>query len=62
MPSWWGRAEQHRVGFSFNQFWGNVSIAVDGVAVKRDFRLASMRLGHYRVFVDGELILERAGL
>ncbi|NBE92420.1 hypothetical protein FE391_03370 [Nonomuraea sp. KC401] len=39
-----GEAEQHRVDFSFNQFWGNLSIAVDGVSVKRDLRLASLQL------------------
>jgi hypothetical protein len=35
---------EHDIDFSFNQFWGNLSIAVDGVPRKRDFRIASLQL------------------
>ncbi len=39
-----GQAEPHDLTFRFNKFWGNLSIAVDGDVVRRDFRLFSVRL------------------
>lgn len=39
-----GQQERHRVDFSFNQFFGNLSIHVDGVAVRLDFRFLSLNL------------------
>ena len=37
-----GEAERHRVHFVFDQFWGSVTIGVDGRRVTRDFRLFSL--------------------
>ena len=37
-----GEAERHRVHFLFDQFWGSVTITVDGRRVIRDHRLFSL--------------------
>ena len=39
-----GVTERHHVTFSFNKFWGNLSIKVDDVSVVRTVRLASIDL------------------
>jgi hypothetical protein len=39
-----GLSEKHRVGFHYNQFWGNVSITVDGVVKTTDLRIFSLSL------------------
>lgn len=39
-----GVNEQHRIDFSFDQFWGNLEIKVDGQTVIKDFRMLSLRL------------------
>ena len=39
-----GQAEKHRVVFSFNKFWGNLAITVDGSPVVRDLRTFSVSL------------------
>jgi len=48
-----GIAEQHRVDFSFDQFVGNLEIKVDGQAVVKDFRFASLKLTKRYEFVVG---------
>lgn len=39
-----GVHERHHVQFSFNKFWGNLSITVDNTDVVRTVRLASVDL------------------
>ena len=39
-----GQHEQHQVMFSFNKFWGNLSITVDGEPAVRDLRMFSLKL------------------
>ena len=39
-----GVNERHHVQFSFNKFWGNLSITVDNTDVVRTVRLASVDL------------------
>ena len=39
-----GEQERHVVVFSFNKFWGGLSIKVDGSPVTRELRLASLNL------------------
>ena len=39
-----GTAEKHHVVFSFNKFWGNLAITVDGVPSVRDLRTVSVNL------------------
>lgn len=39
-----GTNERHRVEFSFNKFWGGLSIKVDGANVVRTVRTASIQL------------------
>ena len=39
-----GTSEKHEVVFSFNKFWGNVAITVDGVPAVRDLRTVSVKL------------------
>ena len=39
-----GTAEKHDVVFSFNKFWGNLAITVDGVPAVRDLRTFSVNL------------------
>lgn len=64
-----GAQERHRVDFSFNQVWGNVLIAIDGVPVQRDFRLLSLNLvkryelpvGVHHVVIEKERKLWFAG-
>jgi hypothetical protein len=41
------------VVFSFNKFWGNLSITVDNTNVVRAFRLASLDLGAALLKVRG---------
>ena len=36
-----GRAEQHAVVFTFDKFWGTLSVTVDGSPVVRDLRTVS---------------------
>lgn len=39
-----GVNEQHRVDFSFDQFYGNLEIKVDGQPALKDFRMFSFSL------------------
>ncbi|GAA4603557.1 hypothetical protein GCM10023107_64560 [Actinoplanes octamycinicus] len=39
-----GVAERHTVEFSFNKFWGNLSIKVDGINIVRTIRFQSFSL------------------
>lgn len=39
-----GHQEKHGVVFSFNKFWGNLSITVDGSPAVRDLRTFSVSL------------------
>ena len=48
-----GEHERHRVGFSFNQFWGQVEILVDGESVRRDLALFSLNLVRRYAFTVG---------
>jgi hypothetical protein len=48
-----GDTERHQVTFSFNKFWGNLSITVDGVNVVRTVRLGSLDLVKRYDFVVG---------
>jgi hypothetical protein len=49
-----GDAERHLIHFSFDQFWGNLSISVDGRRIIRDFRLFSLRTTKRYRFTVGE--------
>ncbi len=49
-----GDVERHQVTFSFNKFWGVLSIKVDGVAVVRQLRMYSLSLEKCDEFVVGE--------
>lgn len=48
-----GVTERHRVEFSFNKFWGNLSIKVDDVSIVRTVRVASIELVKRYEFVVG---------
>lgn len=48
-----GVEEQHRVVFSFNKFWGGLSITVDGVDIVRTVRFGSIELVKRYDFVVG---------
>ena len=39
-----GATERHQVVFSFNKFWGNLSITVDDTNIVRTVRIASVEL------------------
>ena len=39
-----GQHERHRVGFYYNQFWGNLRISVDGEVKRTDLRIFSLSL------------------
>ena len=49
-----GQVERHQVTFSFNKFWGGLSIAVDGVSVVRTVRIGSIGLVKRWDFVVGQ--------
>jgi hypothetical protein len=48
-----GDTERHQVLFSFNKFWGNLAITVDGANIVRTVRLASVDLVKRYEFVVG---------
>ncbi|GAA2548082.1 hypothetical protein GCM10010435_16790 [Winogradskya consettensis] len=48
-----GSDERHQVRFTFNKFWGNLSIEVDGVNVVKTLRVASVTLVKSYDFVVG---------
>lgn len=48
-----GVTERHQVVFSFNKFWGNLSITVDDASIVRTVRLASLELVKRYEFVVG---------
>jgi len=48
-----GDAERHEVLFSFNKFWGSLTITVDGADIVRTVRLASLDLVKQYDFVVG---------
>ena len=39
-----GEEERHSVVFSFDKFWGGLSITVDGMPVRQELRLLSFKL------------------
>jgi hypothetical protein len=39
-----GESERHQVQFSFNKFWGHLSITVDDTNIVRTVRIASLDL------------------
>lgn len=49
-----GIDEKHMIDFHFNQFWGNLSIHVDGKKVKGDFRTVSINLTKTYEFEVGQ--------
>jgi hypothetical protein len=49
-----GKSEKHEVGFHFNQFWGNISITVDGKVAKRDLLVLSFSLSKKYKLTVGE--------
>jgi hypothetical protein len=48
-----GTEEQHTVVFTFNKFWGNLSITVDGVSVANTVQFMSFNLVSSWDFVVG---------
>jgi hypothetical protein len=48
-----GATERHQVVFSFNKFWGNLSITVDDTSIFRTIRVASLDLVKHYEFVVG---------
>lgn len=48
-----GVTKRHQVVFSFNKFWGNLSITVDDANIVRTVRLASLDLVKRYEFVVG---------
>jgi hypothetical protein len=49
-----GEKERHVVTFAFNKFWGNLSIKVDGVAIRKELRMMSVNLVKRWEFTVGE--------
>ena len=49
-----GESERHMVHFSFDQFWGSLSISVDGKPVVRDWRFLSFNLTKEYRFIVGD--------
>jgi hypothetical protein len=49
-----GTVERHQVRFSFNKFWGGLSITVDGVNIVRQVRAFSVSLVKNYEFVVGQ--------
>jgi hypothetical protein len=49
-----GTTERHQVRFTFNKFWGGLSISVDGVDVVRQVRMFSLGLVKSYEFVIGD--------
>lgn len=48
-----GTTERHQIRFSFNKFWGGLSITVDGTDIVRQVRLVSVSLVKTYEFVVG---------
>jgi hypothetical protein len=48
-----GNEEKQVINYSFNKFWGNVKITVNGKKVKDDFRLYSLDLVKTYEFIVG---------
>lgn len=48
-----GAAERHEVVFTFNKFWGNLTITVDGTSVVRTVSIVSLNLVKRYEFVVG---------
>jgi len=48
-----GVQERHRVQFSFDKFWGNMSITVDGIKLTSELHLLSVSLVKKYEFVVG---------
>jgi len=48
-----GNKEKQVISYSFNKFWGNVKIAVNGKKIKSDFRLYSLDLTKTYEFAVG---------
>jgi hypothetical protein len=48
-----GVQEQHQIDFSFDQFWGNLEIRVDGQPLVKDFRMLSLKLTKRYEFTVG---------
>ncbi|WP_420843180.1 hypothetical protein [Cryptosporangium phraense] len=49
-----GQTERHQVTFSFNRFWGGLSIKVDGVSIVKTVSFASVGLVRHWDFVVGQ--------
>ena len=49
-----GNKEKHQISYSFNKFWGNVNISVDGKTIERDLRTYSLELTKSYQFSVGE--------
>ncbi|OCB71834.1 hypothetical protein B0A79_14960 [Flavobacterium piscis] len=50
-----GEKEKQIISYSFNKFWGNVKIIVNGKKVKSDFRLYSTNLSKIYDFEVGTI-------
>lgn len=48
-----GEEEKQVISYSFNKFWGNVKITVNGKKIKSDFRLYSLDLSKVYEFNVG---------
>ena len=48
-----GSQEKQVIGYSFNKFWGNVTITVNGKKIKSDFRMFSASLSSIYEFQVG---------
>ncbi|MFG1929005.1 hypothetical protein [Cryptosporangium sp. NPDC048952] len=57
-----GEGERHQVTFSFNKFWGGLSISVDGVSVVRTIRVGSIGLIKHWDFVVGQQEQHQVGI
>jgi hypothetical protein len=49
-----GKEEKQIISYSFNKFWGNVKITVNGKKVKSDFRMYSLELSKVYNFSVGQ--------
>jgi hypothetical protein len=50
-----GDNEKSSVDFSFNQFWGNLKISVNGATIKTDLLLISLKLVKKYEFYVGKM-------
>jgi hypothetical protein len=50
-----GNEEKQVISYSFNKFWGNVLVTVNGEKVKSDLRLYSLKLSKMYEFTVGTI-------